>query len=516
MDSDAADIPLAISMKFLNYGQNMPEGKVETANEEDWKMMIQEGLSYDDILLKPGYTAVVPHLTDIKTRLAGDIILNTPILSAAMDTVTEKELAIALALQGGAGVIHRNLSPEAQADQVAKVKRFLNWIIEQPFTIHKEQTVADAQAMMRKYGVSGLPVLDDEDKVCGILTSRDLRFCRELPQTVENIMTRELVTETEDVTLQSAKEKFDTHKIEKLPVLKADGHLAGLITVKDMEKQANFPNAATDKWGRLLVGAAISPFDFRRRLPLLIEKKVDFVVIDVAHGNTESVVKATEAIKKEFDILLISGNVIDGEGARRLIDAGADAIKVGVGPGASCTTRIVAGVGVPQFTAVYEAAEEAKKYNIPVNADGGIKYSGDIVKAIAAGADTVMLGSLLAGLKESPGREILYDGRMFKEYRGMGSVTAIKEGSGDRYQMNENDEVVPEGVEGRVPYKGELKKYLFQLTMGLKKGMSYCGCQTISDLQKYQRFIKITAAGIRESHPHDIAMTQEAPNYSVR
>ena len=389
-------------------------------------------------------------------------------------------------------------------------------IRDRPFTINEDQTVAEAQQIMRRYGISGLPVLNRDGLLCGILTSRDLRFCRELPQKVSQVMTHQVVTEMESVTVQSAKEKFDTHKIEKLPVVNSAQQLIGLITVKDLEKQAQYPKAATDSWGRLIVGAAISPFDFRQRLPLLIEKKVDFVAIDVAHGNTESVVRATEQIKKEFDVILISGNVIDGEGTRRLISAGADAVKVGVGPGASCTTRIVAGVGVPQFTAVYESAQAAKSYNIPIVADGGIKFSGDIVKAIAAGANTVMIGGLFAGLKEAPGREILFDGRIFKEYRGMGSVAAIKEGSGDRYQMADSDEVVPEGIEGRVPYKGELKKYLYQLTTGLRKGMAYCGCKTISDLQNYQQIIKITAAGLKESHPHDVIMTQEAPNYSGR
>jgi IMP dehydrogenase len=479
-------------------------------------MKLIDGLSYDDILLKPGYTEVVPHQTDITARLGGDIKLNVPIISAAMDTVTEMELAIALALQGGAGVIHRNLSPQAQAEQVSKVKRYLNWIIEQPFTIYEDQTIAEAQQIMRSHGISGLPVLNRAGTLSGILTSRDLRFCRELPQKVSQVMTHEVITETESVTVQSAKEKFDTHKIEKLPVINSAHQLIGLITVKDLEKQAQYPKAATDSWGRLIVGAAISPFDFRQRLPLLIEKKVDFVAIDVAHGNTESVVRATEQIKKEFDVILISGNVIDAEGTKRLISAGADVVKVGVGPGASCTTRIVAGVGVPQFTAVYESAQAAKKYKVPIVADGGIKYSGDIVKAVAAGADTVMIGGLFAGLKEAPGREILFDGRIFKEYRGMGSLAAIKEGSGDRYQMTDSDEVVPEGIEGRVPYKGELKKYLYQLTTGLRKGMAYCGCKTIADLQNYQQFIKITAAGLKESHPHDVIMTQEAPNYSGR
>ena len=477
-------------------------------------MAVKEALSYDDVLLVPGYTDVVPHLTELKTRLVGDISLNIPIISAAMDTVTEKDLAIALALQGGAGVIHRNLNPEEQASQVSKVKRYLNWIIDSPVSIDKNQSIGDARHLMKKFGFSGLMVVDPANTIEGILTRRDLRFCKDDNLKIAQVMTIDPVTENRDVSLQSAKEKFDKHKVEKLPVVDNDNKLIGLITVKDMEKQALFPNAATDKKGRLIVGAAISPFDYDKRIPELIKAKVDFVSIDVAHGNTDSVMRATEAIKKKYNILLVSGNIISAKGTANLISAGADAVKVGVGPGASCTTRIVAGVGVPQFTAVMDSAEEAKKHNIPIIADGGIKFSGDIVKALAAGAHTVMLGSALAGLKESPGKEILYDGRIFKEYRGMGSVAAIKEGSGDRYQMQENEAIVPEGVEGRVPYKGELKKYIHQLSMGLRKGMSYCGCKTIPDLQNYDNFVKITSSGIRESHPHDMIMSQEPPNYS--
>ncbi len=477
-------------------------------------MGIKEALSYDDVLLVPHYTDVVPHMTDIGTRLAGDIRLKIPIVSAAMDTVTEKDLAIALALEGGAGVIHRNLSPAEQAGQVAKVKRFLNWIIDSPVTIDAASSIGDAKTLMKRHGFSGLLVVDDQNIINGILTRRDLRFCRDDSLKISEVMTTELITEGRDVSVQSAKEKFDRFKVEKLPVVDDANHLVGLITVKDLEKQAKFPNAATDTKGRLIVGAAISAFDYDKRLPLLIENKVDFVVIDVAHGNTDSVKRATEMIKKKYDVLLVSGNVIDGSGTASLISAGADAVKIGVGPGASCTTRVVAGVGVPQFTAVMESAEEAAKHDIPIIADGGIKYSGDIVKAIAAGAHTVMLGSALAGLKESPGKEILYDGRIFKEYRGMGSVAAIKDGSGDRYQMQENEEIVPEGIEGRVPYKGELKTYVHQLTMGLRKGMSYCGCRTLPELQAYDDFVKISSAGLKESHPHDIIMSQEPPNYS--
>ncbi len=476
--------------------------------------MIYDGLSYDDILLVPGYSDVLPSEIEVKTHLAGEIYLNVPVLSAAMDTVTEDELAIALALEGGAGVIHMNLSPEIQAQQVARVKRFLNWIIEMPVTIEKGQTVREAKRIMELRGVSGLPVLDKNNKLCGILTSRDLRFCRDDNLLVEEIMTKELVVENEDTTPETAKEKFDRYKIEKLPVVNERGNLLGLITVKDMEKNREFPDAALDNRGRLIVGAAVSPNDFDSRLPLLTKNKVDFIVIDTAHGDSKNVLKAIESIKKKYKVPVIGGNVATKEGAKRIIEAGADAVKVGVGPGSICTTRIVAGIGVPQFTAVMECAEEAQKHSIPVIADGGIKFSGDITKAIAAGADSVMIGNLFAGLKETPGREIIYDGRMFKEYRGMGSIGAIQNGSGDRYQTKGEKEIVPEGIEGRVPYKGELKPFLHQLIVGLKKGMGYCGCRNITELKNYKKFVKITAMGLRESHAHDVVITQEAPNYS--
>jgi len=476
---------------------------------------IREGLSYDDVLLVPGYSDVLPSEIDIRTRLAGEIYLNVPILSAAMDTVTEEELAIALALEGGAGVIHMNLPPEVQAEQVARVKRFLNWIIEMPVTISKNQTVREAKEIMESQGVSGLPVLGEEEKLCGILTSRDLRFCKNDNLLVEEVMTKKLVVENEDTTPETAKEKFDRYKIEKLPVVNEEGKLVGLITVKDMEKNKQFPNAAIDSRGRLIVGAAVSPNDFEDRLPLLMENKVDFVVIDTAHGDSKNVLKTVEKIKKRYDVPVIGGNVATREGTKRLIDAGSDAVKVGVGPGSICTTRVIAGIGVPQFSAVVECAEEAQKYSIPVIADGGIKFSGDITKAIAGGADCVMVGNLFAGLKETPGREIIYDGRMFKEYRGMGSIGAIQNGSGDRYQTTKSDQdIVPEGIEGRVPYKGELKPFLHQLVIGLKKGMGYCGCRNIEELKRYKKFVRITAMGLRESHAHDVVITHEAPNYS--
>lgn len=474
---------------------------------------IIETLSYDDVLLIPAYSDVLPGNADTRTHLVSDIYLNVPVISAAMDTVTESALAIAIALEGGAGVIHRNLTPEVQAAHVGKVKRFLNWIIDDPLTVSQDQTIADVKKTITEYGISGLPVVK-EGKLVGIITGRDLRFCMDDSILVKNIMTKNPIVANSFPTPESAREKFNSYKIEKLPLVDADGCLTGLITVKDMEKKRLSPNAAIDKTGRLVTGAAISPQDFHKRIPLLMENHVDFVVLDTAHGDSASVLEAVRAIKKEYNIPVIGGNVATAEGTRRLIDAGADAIKVGVGPGSICTTRIVAGIGVAQLTAVMDCVEEADKSGIPVIADGGIKYSGDISKAIAAGASTVMIGNMLAGLKESPGKEIIFEGRIFKSYRGMGSIAAIKEGSGDRYQMSKNDAPVPEGIEGRVPYKGELQPYLYQLVTGLRKGMSYCGCPDISAMKKYRKFAKITSAGLKESHAHDISITQEAPNYS--
>lgn len=476
---------------------------------------IIETLSYDDVLLIPAYSNVFPGNADTKTHLVSDIYLNVPVLSAAMDTVTESTLAIAIALEGGSGVIHRNLSPEIQAANVGKVKRFLNWIIDDPLTVSQDQTIADVKKTINEYGISGLPVVK-EGKLVGIITGRDLRFCIDDSIFVKDIMTKNPIVANSSPTPESAREKFNSYKIEKLPMVNADGSLIGLITVKDMEKKRLYPNAATDKKGRLITGAAISPQDFKKRIPLLMENYVDFVVLDTAHGDSESVAEAVRVIKRDYNIPVIGGNVATAEGTRRLIDAGADAVKVGVGPGSICTTRIVAGIGVAQLTAVLDCTGEADKFGIPVIADGGIKYSGDISKAIAAGASTVMIGNMLAGLKESPGKEIIFDGRIFKSYRGMGSIAAIKEGAGDRYQMSKDDAPVPEGIEGRVPYKGELKPFLYQLVTGLKKGMSYCGCPDINSMRKYRKFAKITSAGLKESHAHDISITQEAPNYSHR
>lgn len=477
-------------------------------------LTISEKYSYDDVLLEPAYSDVLPGDANIRTRLAGDIFLNIPVISAAMDTVTEEQMAVALALQGGAGVIHRNLSPEEQAKQVGAVKRYLNWVIESPVTVDKGQTVQYVRTMMDRYNISGLPVVDN-GILCGIITGRDLRFCSDMSLKVDQLMTKDPVVEIGSTNPASARLKFNSHRIEKLPVVDDKGHLTGLITVKDIEKHEKYPLAALDESGSLIVGAAVSPMDFEKRLPLLIENKCDFVVLDTAHGLSRSVLNAVESIKTKFGMTVIGGNVVNASGTKSLIEAGSDAVKIGVGPGSICTTRIVAGIGVPQFSAVYESAEEAEKYNIPIIADGGIKFSGDITKAIGAGASTVMIGNLLAGLKESPGKEVLFEGRIFKQYRGMGSVGAIKDGSGDRYQMKENDKPVPEGVEGRVPYKGELGPYLQQLTTGLKKGMGYCGCKDINELRNYKKFVKISNAGLRESHAHDVTIVQDAPNYSV-
>ncbi|AEJ19986.1 IMP dehydrogenase [Gracilinema caldarium] len=476
--------------------------------------MFKEAYSYDDVLLVPAYSEVLPKECDVRTVLCRDIKLNVPIISAAMDTVTEERLAIAIALEGGAGVIHRNLKPEVQAQQVANVKRYLNWVIDAPVTVTSEATIKDVRALMDRFRVSGMPVLDADGRLVGIITGRDLRFCKNDSLSVQDVMTRDPVVEQGDPSPASAREKFDKHRIEKLPVVDAQGRLTGLITVKDMEKHERFPRAALDKSGRLIVGAAVSPQDYDIRCPLLKQARVDFVVLDTAHGDTKSVQDAVRGIKAKYGIPVIGGNVATKEGTRRLIEAGADAVKVGIGPGSICTTRIVAGVGVPQFTAVYECAEEAAKSGIPVIADGGIKFSGDITKAIAAGASVVMIGNLFAGLKEAPGREIIFDGRIYKEYRGMGSLGAINDGSGDRYQIGKDETPVPEGIEGRVPYKGELRHFLHQLVAGLKKGMGYCGTKSIDELKAYKNFVKITAAGLRESHAHDVTITQEAPNYS--
>jgi IMP dehydrogenase len=470
-------------------------------------IQFEESLSYDDVLLQPGYADFLPGAAKVQTYITKKIKLNVPILAAAMDTVSEDRLAIALALEGGAAVIHRNLSPQVQAEHVGRVKRYLNWVIENPVVIRKGETVDAVQKIMVQYGVSGLPVVDHDKKLVGIIT--------DYSQLVEDVMTKNPVTEVETVNIATAEEKFNRYKIEKLPVVDKEGRLIGLVTVKDMEKHQAFPQAAVDESGRLIVGAAVSPQDWEKRVPLLLQAKCDFVVLDTAHGDSANVISAVKAMKTAYpDLQVIGGNVATREGTKRLVEAGADAVKVGVGPGSICTTRIVAGIGVAQFTAVWDCAEEAAKAGIPVIADGGIKFSGDIVKAIGAGAGAVMMGNLFAGLKEAPGKEIIYEGRIFKEYRGMGSLGAIKEGSGDRYAMDKKTDPVPEGIEGRVAFKGELKPFIHQLVTGLKKGMGYTGCKTMDELRSYRKFVKISSAGLRESHAHDVHITQESPNYS--
>jgi len=474
---------------------------------------LHETLSYEDVMLLPSYSDVLPEDINVSTTLAGKLKLNSPILSAAMDTVTEKDMAIAIALEGGAGVIHKNISPEEQADQVGRVKRYLNWVIEEPVTVDKDKTMGDVKDLTFRHQVSGLPVLDN-GYLCGIITNRDIRFAKDDNQLVKDVMTPDPIVEKENPSIESAQQKFNTYKIEKLPVVDKEGKLTGLITVKDMEKHQQYPNAAMDDHGRLIVGAAVGPNDYRERMPLLVASKVDFIVVDTAHGDSKNVIDAIKAIKKDYSLPVIGGNVATKEGTRHLIEAGADAVKVGVGPGSICTTRIVAGIGVAQFSAVMWCAEEALKHGIPVIADGGIKFSGDIVKAIAAGASSIMIGNLFAGIKEAPGRAIIYDGRMFKEYRGMGSIGAIQKGAGDRYQFTDQNDPVPEGIEGRVPFKGELAPFMNQLVTGLKKGMGYCGCSNIKQLREYQKFVKISPAGLKESHAHDVVITQEAPNYT--
>jgi IMP dehydrogenase len=430
--------------------------------------MFEEALSYDDVLLVPAYSDVLPRDCDIATTLCGNIRLNVPIISSAMDTVTEEKLAIALALEGGAGVIHRNLSPEEQSRQVSNVKRYLNWIIDNPVTVKEKDLIGDIKIHLSHFNISSAPVLGGRGKLVGIITGRDLRFCKNDSLLVRDVMTKHPVVEREEASVDSAREKFDKHRIEQLPVVNDKGELTGLITVKDMEKRELYPRAATDKAGRLIVGAAVSPQDYELRMPILKLARVDFVVMDTAHGDSKNVMDSIREIKNIFEVPVIGGNVVTKEGTKRLIDAGADAIKVGIGPGSTCTTRVVAGVGVPQFTAVWDCAEEAAQAGIPVIADGGVKFSGDIPKAIGAGANVVMIGNLFAGLKEAPGQEIIYDGRIYKEYRGMGSLGAIYDGSGDRYQISKDELPAPEGIEGRVPYKGELKDFLFQLVSGLR------------------------------------------------
>ena len=478
---------------------------------------VKEGLTFDDVLLVPAKSDVLPADISLKTRLTNKISLNIPVMSAAMDTVTESGLAIALAREGGAGTIHKNMTIEAQADQVDRVKRSENGVITNPIFLGADNYVYEAEALMNKFKISGVPICDENKRVIGIITNRDMRFMVDFNVRIADVMTKDnLVTAPEGTTLADAQEILRRHKIEKLPIVNANNELKGLITIKDIEKATKYPNSAKDSRGRLICGAAIGVTkDVLDRAGELLAAGADYLVLDSAHGHSMNIINNIYKVKNAFpDCQLVAGNIATAEAALDLIKAGADAIKVGIGPGSICTTRIVAGIGVPQITAICDAAEVADKYNIPVIADGGLKFSGDIVKALAAGACTVMIGSMFAGCEESPGSEELYQGRRFKVYRGMGSIAAMESGSKDRYFQEGNKKLVPEGVEGRVPFKGALSDTIYQLMGGLRSGMGYCGAPDVETLRQNAKFVRITNAGLRESHPHDINITKEAPNYS--
>ncbi len=478
---------------------------------------VKHGLTFDDVLLIPQKSSVLPKEVDTSTYLTKAIKLNIPLMSAGMDTVTEARLAIAMAREGGIGIIHKNMSISKQASEVDKVKRSEHGVITDPFFLSPEHSIKDALELMSKYRISGVPITK-EGKLVGILTNRDLRFENDGTKRISEVMTKDhLVTAPENTTLEEAESILKKYKIEKLPLVDENYYLRGLITIKDIEKAIEYPNAAKDKNGRLLAGAAVGiTANMMERVKALVGARVDVVVLDTAHGDSKGVLDAVYKIKNAYPSLqVIAGNIATAEAVKDLVSAGADCVKVGIGPGSICTTRIIAGVGVPQITAIVDCAEEAEKYGIPVIADGGIKYSGDIVKAIAAGAKVVMIGSLFAGVDESPGDTEIYQGRSFKVYRGMGSLSAMQSGSKDRYFQEGSKKLVPEGVEGRVPYKGPLSETVFQLVGGLRAGMGYCGTPTIDDLRKNGKFITITPAGLRESHPHDIQITKEAPNYSA-
>ena len=485
-------------------------------NEEKF---VKEALTFDDVLLIPGKSDVEPKDVNISTHLTKKIKLNTPLMTAAMDTVTESEMAIAIAREGGIGIIHKNMSIEAQADMVDRVKRSENGVITNPFYLSPEKTVAEADELMGKFKISGVPICEN-GKFVGIITNRDMAFLSEedFNQPISAVMTKEnLITAPVGTTLQEAKELLKKHKVEKLPLIDENGNLGGLITIKDIEKSIQYPNSSRDEKGRLLCGAAIGATpDVLDRVEALVKAGADVLVLDSAHGHNSNIVKSVAKVKAAYpDVQLIAGNVATAEATHDLIEAGADAVKVGIGPGSICTTRVVAGIGVPQVTAIFDAAREAEKYGVPIIADGGIKYSGDIVKALAAGGSVVMVGSLVAGCKESPGETEIYQGRQFKVYRGMGSLAAMGKGSSDRYFQGGNKKLVPEGVEGRVPYKGPLADTVFQMIGGIRAGMGYTGCATITDLHEKAKFCKISGAGLKESHPHDIQITKEAPNYSI-
>ncbi|MBM7705101.1 IMP dehydrogenase [Metabacillus iocasae] len=480
----------------------------------------KEGLTFDDVLLVPAKSEVLPKDVDMSVELTETLKLKVPFISAGMDTVTEADMAIAMARQGGLGIIHKNMSIEQQAEQVDKVKRSESGVITDPFFLTPEHQVFDAEHLMGKYRISGVPIVNnsEEQKLVGILTNRDLRFIQDYSIEIAEVMTKEdLVTAPVGTTLDEAEKILQKYKIEKLPLVDDGGVLKGLITIKDIEKVIEFPNSAKDELGRLLVGAAVGvTADTMIRIDKLVKAGVDVVVVDTAHGHSQGVLNTVRQIRETYPALnIIAGNVATAEGTRALIEAGANVVKVGIGPGSICTTRVVAGVGVPQITAVYDCATEGRKHGVPVIADGGIKYSGDIVKALAAGGHTVMLGSLLAGTSESPGDTEIFQGRRFKVYRGMGSVGAMEQGSKDRYFQEDNKKFVPEGIEGRLPYKGPLADTLYQLVGGLRSGMGYCGTKNLQELREEAQFVRMTGAGLRESHPHDVQITKESPNYSM-
>ena len=479
--------------------------------------IIGEGITFDDVLLVPAYSEVIPNQVDLSTNLTKKIRLNIPMMSASMDTVTEHRMAIAMARQGGIGIIHKNMSIEAQAEEVDKVKRSENGVITDPFSLSPEHTLQDANELMAKFRISGVPITEGK-KLVGIITNRDLKFEEDFTKKIKESMTSEgLITAPEGITLEEAKQILAKARKEKLPIVDKDFNLKGLITIKDIEKQIKYPNSAKDAQGRLLCGAGVGiTADALARVDALVKAKVDVIVLDSAHGHSANVIRCVKMVKEKYpDLQVIAGNVATGEATRELIEAGADAVKIGIGPGSICTTRVVAGIGVPQISAIMDAYAEAKEYGVPIIADGGIKYSGDMTKAIAAGASVCMMGSLLAGCDESPGDFELFQGRKYKVYRGMGSIAAMENGSKDRYFQADAKKLVPEGVEGRVAYKGMLEDTVFQMLGGLRSGMGYCGTPTIEELKERGKFVKITAASLKESHPHDIHITKEAPNYSV-
>lgn len=484
--------------------------------------ILEEGITFDDVLLVPRYSATLPRDANTAAKLTPTITLNIPVLSAAMDTVTESSMAIALAREGGIGIVHKNLSIARQAEEVDKVKRSESGMIRKPITLERTNTVRDAQALMAKYKISGFPVIDADHRLVGIATNRDMRFAANSGEQIEQIMTSDhLITAPVGTTLADAERILQEHRIEKLPIVDADGVLVGLMTVKDIQKNKRYPKAAKDEQGRLRVGAAVGiAADTLDRVAALVEAAVDVVIVDTAHGHTKGVIDTVMAVKARFPALqVIAGNIATGDAAKALIDAGADGLKVGIGPGSICTTRVVAGVGVPQITAIMNVAAVAAPLGIPVIADGGIKQTGDVAKAIAAGADTIMVGGLLAGHEESPGEKVQLEGRAYKIYRGMGSLGAMGQGSADRYFQDVEDEIaklVPEGIEGRVPFKGSVSDTIYQLVGGLRASMGYCGCATIDEMQRHARFVRMTAAGLRESHPHDVIITKESPNYYTR